>query len=81
VSRGTASSSSARGSEAHHLFQPLLYQVATALIPPGEIAPAIRHVLRKHPNVRVVCAEVTDIDTEHRVVRANTLGVLEQEIP
>ncbi|RYP87754.1 NAD(P)/FAD-dependent oxidoreductase [Nocardioides guangzhouensis] len=65
----------------HHLFQPLLYQVATALIPPGEIAPAIRHVLRKHPNVRVVCAEVTDIDTEHRVVRANTLGVLEQEIP
>ena len=65
----------------HHLFQPLLYQVATALIPPGEIAPAIRHVLRKHPNVRVVCAEVTDIDTEQRVVRANTLGVLEQEIP
>jgi len=65
----------------HHLFQPLLYQVATALIPPGEIAPAIRHVLRKHPNVRVVCSEVTDIDTERRVVWANTLGVREQEIP
>ena len=65
----------------HHLFQPLLYQVATALIPPGEIAPAIRHVLRKHENVRVECGEVTDIDVERRVVHASILGIEEKEIP
>jgi NADH dehydrogenase len=35
----------------HHLFQPLLYQVATGLIPPGQISPPIRHVVRKHKNV------------------------------
>ena len=35
----------------HHLFQPLLYQVATGILPPGQIAPALRHVLRKAPNV------------------------------
>jgi NADH:quinone reductase (non-electrogenic) len=65
----------------HHLFQPLLYQVATALIPPGQIAPAIRHVVRKHENVRVECAEVTDIDLERRVVHASALGIEEIEIP
>jgi NADH:ubiquinone reductase (H+-translocating) len=32
----------------HHLFQPLLYQVATGLIPPGQISPALRHIVRKH---------------------------------
>ena len=65
----------------HHLFQPLLYQVATGLIPPGQIAPALRHVVRKHPNVRVECAEVTAFDLDRRVVHANVLGLLSREIP
>jgi NADH dehydrogenase len=64
----------------HHLFQPLLYQVATALIPPGEIAPAIRHVLRKAANVRVELAEVTDIDLGRRVVHASVLGIEKRDI-
>jgi NADH dehydrogenase len=54
----------------HHLFQPLLYQVATGVLSPGEIAPSLRHVLRRAPNVRVELAEVTDIDLERRVVTA-----------
>ena len=35
----------------HHLFQPLLYQVATGILSPGEIAPVLRQILRKHDNV------------------------------
>ena len=58
----------------HHLFQPLLYQVATGLIPAGQIAPPIRHVVRKHKNVRVELAEVTGFDLERRVVHASVLG-------
>ena len=54
----------------HHLFQPLLYQVATGLLPPGQIAPAIRHIVRKHKNVRVELAEVSSIDLERKVVHA-----------
>jgi NADH dehydrogenase len=65
----------------HHLFQPLLYQVATGLIPPGQISPAIRHVLRKHKNVRVECAEVTGFDLEQRIVHTAVLGVDAREIP
>ena len=42
----------------HHLFQPLLYQVATGILSPGQIAPPLRHVLRKHQNVKVELAEV-----------------------
>src|SRR3954462_3202253 len=64
----------------HHLFQPLLYQVATALIPPGQIAPAIRRVLRKHENVAVECGEVTDIDVDRRVVRVSLLGIEQREV-
>jgi NADH dehydrogenase len=65
----------------HHLFQPLLYQVATGLIPPGQIAPALRHVVRKHKNVRVELAEVTGFDLDRRVVHASILGVETREIP
>ncbi len=54
----------------HHLFQPLLYQVATGMLSPGDIAPALRHVLRKLPRVRVELAEVTGFDLERRVVYA-----------
>ena len=38
----------------HHLFQPLRYQVATSMLSPGQIAPPIRHVVRRHKNVRDV---------------------------
>lgn len=52
----------------HHLFQPLLYQVATGMLSPGQIAPPIRHVFRKHDNIEVELAEVFDIDVGQRVV-------------
>src|SRR5450631_1612666 len=55
----------------HHLFAPLLYQVATGILSPGEIAPAIRDVLRRQRNITVELGEVTDID-----VTARRLSVL-----
>ena len=42
----------------HHLFQPLLYQVAAGILPPGLIAPALRSVIKKQSNVRALLAEV-----------------------
>ena len=42
----------------HHLFQPLLYQVATGILSEGQIAPAIRDVLRNYPALRVILGEV-----------------------
>src|SRR5271170_7643166 len=53
----------------HHTFQPLLYQVATAGLSPGEIAAPIRSILRRHKNVEVLMAEVTGFDLERRVCR------------
>src|ERR1043166_7639479 len=52
----------------HHLFQPLLYQVATAGLSPGEIAAPIRHVLRGQRNSEVLMAEVIGVDKERKVV-------------
>lgn len=52
----------------HHLFQPLLYQVATAGLSPAQIAAPIRQVLSRQRNVSVVMAEVTAVDAERRVV-------------
>src|SRR4051812_8528497 len=46
----------------HHLFQPLLYWVATAGLSPADISSPIRHVLRKQKNTSVVMAEVTGVD-------------------
>src|SRR5215213_1872037 len=54
----------------HHLFQPLLYQVATGILPPGLIAPALRSTLRKQDNARVLLADVRDIDLDAKTVRA-----------
>jgi NADH dehydrogenase len=51
-----------------HLFQPLLYQVATGTLSPGDIASPLRVVLRRRPNVRVIMGEVTDIDPQGRRV-------------
>ncbi len=52
----------------HHLFQPLLYQVATALLPAPDIAAPLRNLLSEHPNVRVLLAEAERVDVEKRVV-------------
>ena len=51
-----------------HLFQPLLYQVATGGLSPGEIASPLRHVLRKQRNTEVLLGEVVDLDVEKRLV-------------
>ena len=56
----------------HHVFQPLLYQVATAALSPADIAEPIRSVLRKYKNITVVMDEVVDIDrTKREVVTKN----------
>jgi NADH dehydrogenase len=59
----------------HHLFEPLLYQVATGLLSVGAVAPAIRDVLRRHKNTRVVLGEVTDIDLAARELHLDTRGL------
>jgi NADH dehydrogenase len=60
----------------HHLFQPLLYQVATATLAPTDITAPIRWLLRKQTNTRVLLAEVTGIDVEGRTVSCDD-GVLQ----
>src|SRR5438445_9492958 len=60
----------------HHTFQPLLYQVATAGLSPGEIAAPIRWILRGRPNIQVLLAEVEDFDLSRRVVKISN-----EEIP
>jgi NADH:ubiquinone reductase (H+-translocating) len=50
----------------HHLFQPLLYQVATAALSPADIAWPIRRILRRQQNAEVLMAEATGVDTENR---------------
>ena len=52
----------------HHLFQPLLYQVATGILSEGEVAPATREILRSQRNVRVLLGLVDDIDLDARTV-------------
>jgi NADH dehydrogenase FAD-containing subunit len=64
----------------HHLFQPLLYQVATSVLTPGQIAAPIREVLRNQQNSTVILGEVTAVDKEQRIVRFDTIdraGVVE----
>jgi NADH dehydrogenase len=51
-----------------HLFQPLVYQVATGALSPGEIAAPLRWIFRREKNVRVVLAEVTELDLDAREV-------------
>src|SRR6266540_41497 len=52
-----------------HLFQPLLYQVATGALSPGEIASPLRVVLRHNRNTEVILGDVTDIDAANHQVR------------
>lgn len=60
----------------HHTFQPLLYQVATAGLSPGEIAAPVRWILRGHDNVEVLLEDVLDFNVQLKLVRTS-----EQEIP
>ena len=59
---------------ASHLFQPLLYQVATGILSTGEIAPSTREILKRQRNARVVLGTVTRIDLAHRTVHAEAFG-------
>jgi NADH dehydrogenase len=65
----------------HHLFQPLLYQVATATLSPADIASPIRAVLRKQRNTIVALLEVTRADADKRCVFFNDLDGQERSLP
>src|ERR671939_1025630 len=56
------------GKTSHHLFQPLLYQVATGILSEGEIAPPTREILRRQENARVLLGNVETIDLAARTV-------------
>ena len=58
----------------HHLFQPLLYQVATGIISEGEIAPATRVILRNQKNAQVLLGDVIGVDLKTKTVRSELLG-------
>src|SRR5689334_19892338 len=60
---------------AYHLFQPLLYQVATGILSEGEIAPPIREILRRQDNVDVKLGWVSDIDVAARTVAVEAPGI------
>jgi NADH dehydrogenase len=65
----------------HHLFQPLLYQVAAGILSPGLIAPAIRSVIKKQTNARVLLADVNELDLDDRVVVAHAPDGRRLELP
>ena len=58
----------------HHLFQPLLYQVATGILSEGEIAPPTREIVSRQRNARVLMGEVTEIDLDAKTVTHKLLG-------
>ena len=60
----------------HHLFQPLLYQVGTAVLATSEIAWPIRHLVRKRKEITTLLGEVTGIDTQKRAVLLEDGGVI-----
>src|SRR5690348_15909651 len=59
----------------HHIFQPPLYQVATAVLSPAEIAAPIRQLEAKQPNTSVLLAEVTGVDVASGTIEASSPGV------
>ena len=65
----------------HHLFQPLLYQVATAVLAPGQIASPIREILRRQLNTTVILGEVTGVDVNRQSVLVNSADREEVPIP
>jgi len=60
----------------HHLFQPLLYQVATAALSPGDIAMPIRSIFSKSDNIRTILAEIESIDSEESRLRFTSGGTM-----
>ena len=87
---GVAAARAFAGSEAdvilidrrnHHIFQPLLYQVATAVLAPSEIAAPIRHLVGRQKNLNVLLGEVTGVDLDARTVAVNCPGVGAREAP
>src|SRR5246127_418328 len=56
----------------HHLFQPLLYQVATSVLGPGQIASPLRAILKNNENTTVLLGEVTGVDVNARSIIANS---------
>jgi NADH:ubiquinone reductase (H+-translocating) len=60
----------------HHIFQPLLYQVATAVLSPSDVAAPIRQLARKQKNLSVMLAEVTDLNLKSRSVTIRSDGYL-----
>jgi NADH dehydrogenase len=63
----------------HHTFQPLLYQVALAVLSPAEIAQPIRSILRDHRNIEVLMDEATGFDLSQKRVRLKTGALLEYD--
>ena len=59
----------------YHLFQPLLYQVATAALSPADVAWPIRSIFANHANIRVVLGKVEGIDLEKRKVKSDRISV------
>ena len=59
----------------HHLFQPLLYEVATAVLSPADISAPIRNILKKQTNARVILAEVTGVDLQQQRVLVHDRSV------
>src|SRR5438552_524369 len=59
----------------YHTFQPLLYQVATAGLSPGEIAAPLRWILRGQDNVEVLLGDVQDFDLTHKIVKLPDLEI------
>src|SRR5437899_10919327 len=57
----------------HHLFQPLLYQVATSVLSPGQIGSPIRGILSKQRNTTALLGKVTRVDSDRRYVFVNSL--------
>lgn len=60
----------------HHLFQPLLYEVATAAISPGQIATPLREIVRHQKNTTVILAEVTHIDPKNKTLTLSSKQAL-----
>src|SRR5215213_8472853 len=65
----------------HQMFQPLLYQVAAGLLPPGLIAPALRNIIKNQGNARALLAEVYELDLDRRTVCARAPDGYPFELP
>ncbi|MEU4421457.1 NAD(P)/FAD-dependent oxidoreductase [Actinoplanes sp. NPDC024001] len=65
----------------HHVFEPLIYQVATGVLSPGEVATPVRELFRRQRNAEVLLGWVTDVDVEARTVTAAAPGGVPYQVP